>query len=591
MLAENRDSISETSESTEVGGSIEIGAVGRKAVEDQEALLSGEDKKFELPGLKEAKVNNYPWAEKAESAQTFLSREILSTEKELQYLREGVKEEGPLHKAISEKAKAIFENRQVEGKKGTAESDFFAAIGETKKDNEFKLRTLNSRWDRLKTLSSSSDGVKDPELNERAYFKAEELRKKNEQVNDIKCNDGAREELLLELTREMPKEEVEQKRKEEEKVAELKNRMVKSFNEVLSQTQDNETGKIEINNKEKLNSSYKQARDIFKELAGEDLNNRVKTEAKMEAEKDGEKIFSKKEWFSLERIAKAERLGRIRKRKEAVQHAWNNLQPKKKAEFRGCWNIAPLDAGEKRMAFSQYLENKRKELSKKGFFLSRDAFCEGLTATTFNIQDIKVKGLFFKKALLSPGEKGKSKKEFSILSKKFANDFDENVREEANKKIEKMYEEGKDKLLRRKIKKATELVFTVAEFNDYKEALRKMGLKGKKDLAKKIEEIAGPSKENIDWEAEKNKIEKGYEEKIKEIRKTLVKARSRLMLGTAGEMPEEIREAAEKKEEQVREERASKIAALKGKKRLFDFFLGIRKPKTIEEIKEELNKI
>lgn len=543
---------------------------------------SAKEKRFELPDLKEAEADNYSWAKEAESARKFLRRTILTAERELEAIKGGVKENTPLHKAINKKARSVFEQRQARNEAGSSESDFLAAVEETRKNAEFKLEILNSRWQRLEVLSSVPKGANDPELGERAYFKAEEAREKQEQVDDLKCNNEAREELLAELGKKITEKETEPQRREQEKTAILKKEMVESFDTTLNQLKDNpETERLETINKEQLDISYNRTQGFFVELTGEELNSRAKTEAKLEAEKEGKKIFTKEEWFNPERIAKAEQLERVNGRKEAIQRTWNKLSPEEQTKFRGCWDTTPPAKGEKRITFSQHLENKRKELSKQGFFMSRDAFCEGLRQD-LGMQDIKVKGWFSKKAALSLKKKGKNKEEFKSWGEDLAGRFNTEVRRQAAEKMQRTYEEGRDRLLRRRIRKTEELVCTVAELKEYKKALgeRRLDHEKKTPEQKKVEVL-----ENIDWVAEGKKIKERLDRRMEEIERVVKEAYSLLGLGPQEKLPEEIQEQVSAKREKVKAEYNSAADLLKKRKRIFE---EQRKAKVTKEIKEKL---
>lgn len=252
----------------------------------------------------------HPWAEQAKKTADYIKAETLGTEEALKEIESGVKENSDLHKQAKELAYFKYKEREKSGQSGDEKSDFLSAVKEIKEAHWLKQAFLTERQKRLEVLSSVELGSKDEELNKLALEKAEALRKKGEKVDDIKCNDIARQELLEELGKEIDIKELEKQIEEQERkkekvekpspapekdagvVLQYREELVKSFgslvesNPLLLDEKDPNHSERETAIKENYS---KMQRAAFK-LTGESLDANVRTTARAEVDKRNAEI-------------------------------------------------------------------------------------------------------------------------------------------------------------------------------------------------------------------------------------------------------------------------------------------------------------
>jgi len=415
--------------------------------EGEKAAKPEEEKRFELPDLEEAKEKKYPWAKTAESARKFLSSEITNAEDILEQLTKGVKEDTTLHKQIQKESYFRSKEREKRGEAGTPESDFFAAIEDIKKTTQVKLEMLQQRWGRLVVLSSEKKGAQDEVLNKRAFEKAEGLRKKGKKVDDIECNDKARIEMLKEIKRGITDKETKQEleNREKERVANLKTELARVHHEIEGIIETPVKGE-EKEAKEKLAKElYEKAKEMAKSLTGENLEEKIKVEAKKELKQEGCRIITKKEYYGEENVRRVEQRTKQRRWWFGIKEAWTDLSDEERQQH-----------GDVKK-FAEQLEKQREELAQKlakqGITLSRDVFYELLRAGS-NPQDIKIKGWFSKKIVMPvniPGFHVKMKiKDFQLLTEKIQKKFDVLVKEEAKTEMDRVWSDARKRYSRRK---------------------------------------------------------------------------------------------------------------------------------------------
>ncbi len=429
---------------------------GSKSEKEQSSQIESSDKRFELPDLEEAKNKKYPWAKTAESARNFLSNEITNEEDTLKQLTEGVKEGTVLHKQIQKESYFRSKEREKKGEAGTPEGDFFSAIEDLKTLNKTKLEILNQRWQRLDILSSETKGVQDEELNKLAQEKAESLRKKGKKVDDIKCNDKTRQEMIVELKEKITGKGVKKEidRREEDRVANLNTELKRVYNEIVSVQEAPGEGE-EKKTKEKIAQElYEKAKGITKVLTGEDLGEKVRSEAKEEATREGYKIITKQEYYSPENTDKMEKRMKEKRWGLSVKETWMELSDAEKQKYEN--NIKKFaEQSEKQR------ENLAQQLEKKGGTLSRDVFYE-LMKSGYNPQDNKIKGLFSKRIIL-PRRDGVSLrkmkiKEFQSQTEIKQNKINSLAKDEAKNEMGRIFIEGRRRLIKRKNRKMGEII-------------------------------------------------------------------------------------------------------------------------------------
>ncbi|MFA5878490.1 MAG: hypothetical protein WC845_03950 [Candidatus Staskawiczbacteria bacterium] len=235
--------------------------------------------------------------------------------------------------------------------------------------------------------------------------------------------------------------------KDQERVSSLKTGAVEAFGAMIT-CFEKDGNNINITDKEALDRRYGQLRGLHKEMTGgEDLNKRIREEAKIGAEKQGKKIVSQIEYFSPEHTAKVEKRVHEGKLTENIRVSWQGLSEKERASF----NNEPR-------TYTKHLEAKRKELAEKGFNFSLDVFYAfaggGYDDKIYKIQDAKVKG-WFRKRVVIPGADGKSltlkKGEFDAWAKNEQDRFTQETKGLAEAALVKSYAKAKSDYLRRKL--------------------------------------------------------------------------------------------------------------------------------------------
>ncbi|MBU4204927.1 hypothetical protein KKE19_01040 [Patescibacteria group bacterium] len=421
--------------------------------------IESTDKRFELPGLEEAKNKKYPWAKTAESARKFLSDKITDAEDTLKQLSEGVKEGTTLHKQIQKEAYFRSKERMEKGEAGTRENDFFTAIDDSKSLNKTKLEMLNQRWQRLDVLSSEKKGNQDEELNRLAYEKAESSRKKGKKVDNIECNNKARQELLKEVKKGVANKEAKKEieNREEERTANLKTELGRVHNEIEGILEAPGEGE-EKKTKEKIAKElYEKAKEITKSLTGEDLGEKVRNEAKNEIAREGGRVVTKKEYYNPGNIDKMEKRMQKERREACVRESMSVMDREEYGH-----NIEELFEKKEKER-----ENVTKQLEEKGVTLSKDVYYE-LMGSGYKPQDIEVKGGWWsgKKIIFPTGGYPPYSKtkiyEFKIWTKTIQNRFDSFVKDEAKNEMDRRFIEGRNRLVRRKNRIMGETIRRVA---------------------------------------------------------------------------------------------------------------------------------
>jgi len=448
---------------------------GEKLEKKQPFQIESLDKRFELPDLEEAKDKKYPWAKTAESVRNFLSDKITDVEDTLEQLTKGVQEGTALYRQIQKESYFCSKEREKKGEAGTPEGDFFTAIEDLKALNKTKLEMLNQRWQRLDILSSETKGAQDEELNKLSQEKAEGLRKKGKKVDDIKCNDKARQEMIIELKEKITDKGVKKEidRREEDRVTNLNTELKRVYNEIVSvQEAPGESEERKI--KEKIAKElYEKAKEIAKALTGEDLGEKIRSEAKEEAAREGYKIITKQEHYNSENTDKMEKRVQQKRWGLVVKETWIDLPDAEKQKYEN--NIKKFAE-----QLEKQKENLAQQLEKKGGTFSRDVFYE-LMRSGYNPQDIKIKGLFSKRIIL-PRRDGASPrkmkiKEFQSQLERKQNKISSLIKDEAKNEMDRIFIEGRRRLVKRKNRKMGEIInriVTPPESRTEKGAERKM---------------------------------------------------------------------------------------------------------------------
>ncbi len=213
------------------------------------------------------------------------------------------------------------------------------------------------------------------------------------------------------------------------------------------------------------NNLYERAVEPYREITGENLKERAKEKAKIEAEKEGLRFMTKQEFLSPERIKNTEEKVRQRQWSEAILYRWNNLSDEERLRYvdeNGKQNIGK---------FATELEGKRQGLEKKGINLSRDAYYqmmkEGLQPDQMKVRgfwgrifigpEIEAPSLYWKKPL------DISKKELGNWATKAEAKSIDYAKREAQRELEQKVAEGQKRWKEKKQKCTRDLIEEVAQ--------------------------------------------------------------------------------------------------------------------------------
>ena len=374
---------------------------------------------------------------------------------------------------------------------------------------------------------------------------------------------------------------------EEARKSTLKTELLKRFEEMTVQIADGaETGEIKPENKEKLDIAFVAAQGFYVEVTGRDLNKDIRDRAKTEAEAQGRKVVSKQEFFSPENVARTEKQSQQKRWAVGIQERWAALSDQEKQKY---------GAGIK--DYANQLEDKRKNLEKKGFVFSKDVYYT-LLREGFNPQDIKKKGWWSRKMIISSTEKGKvveidSKKDFAAWTAKLQETFNATVKKESQEELEVKYKKGRAEWMKRKIRKTGEVIIEAAGGKPSK-ATSPEG---------KVESTASETAiENLDWEVEAAKITERYSNRMSEMAKLAGDVADKFKMPMNGEaglvklfttgergddlpkdiIPERLLEAIRKKGQEIADDQSRALIGLNQKRLLAEQKMRDQMIKSIE---------
>lgn len=291
-----------------------------------------------------------------------------------------------------------------------------------------------------------------------------------EEIIDELQNKGEVKTEKIKRPEEPPKEVEEDKTK----IYALKAELVGSLTEMTSKWVEvkNADGKVSPEERMDVDSSYSKVQKVFFKLTGESLDRRARVEARAEAEKEGKKIVSRKEFFGEKNIADREKKEQMRRWGEGIRISWAGLSNKEKNSF----NVRK-EGNEPTgiRVYARYLEAKRKEVEvkAKNACMPKDAYYN-LLAGGFRPQDAVVKGIFRKKismycpvSLDGDTAKGPGFQQWKLDYFKDKMDDKDNmtkdlIKQDALQRLEDVYNQGRQKWMDRKIRKVeniTESIF------------------------------------------------------------------------------------------------------------------------------------
>lgn len=366
--------------------------------------------------------------------------------------------------------------------------------------------------------------------------KREEERRKKEEEKAIKFPKEKKEfsEGIIEIKNEEQKsivedliEKVGQEKKEREVQVEVaKNELIDLAKGINEAREKKEVG-TEV-------SLFEKAKEVFEVATGEKLETIAKEKARIEAEKEGLKVISKKEFLSQERIEQTE--GKILQKEwsSIIRDRWAGLSEEEKQKYFGEAKDKKDSAiiNEAVKKFAGDLENKRQSLEKNGILMPREAFYQ-MMRDGLRPEDIKKPGLwkrlFGKQIEIPPLNKKRkgyllSKEELKKEVEETKQKITERISGEAKEALDEKVRIGQQRWRGKKEKHAKEIIQeTALKYKAEKEVVIKSVEPGKNSKKSKIEILSRTGEaRSPELMKEMEKIRKGVEtdiEKRKEIKK------------------------------------------------------------------------
>lgn len=396
-------------------------------------------------------------------------------------------------------------------------------VNERQKEREQKKETSREKPEEQKPIDAKFDL-------DAAKKRIEELYGSGVEVVDKSI--PAEKPVETSSTEKKPEKNLEQIKAEEEQLEEAKKEKTKD--ELINTAKKIEEARAN-KQKEAESSLYEKAVEPYREITGENLKEKSKEKAKIEAEKEGLKLMTKQEFLSEKRIKDTEEKVKQREWSAAISYRWSNLSDKERARYIG-------ENGKQDISkFATELEEKRQGLAKKGINLSRDAYYqmmkEGLQPDQMKIRgfwgrlfigsQIEVASLYWKEPLnMSKKELGN----WAIKSEARSIDY---AKREAQRELDQKVVEGQKRWRGKKQKCTRDLIGEVVQKIEIE--------RREKEQAKKKEAVQKPKIE-ISSRKEMEKIRKQVEADIKKRKEAqkkiqdLIKKRKKNKLLT----PEEI---------------------------------------------------
>lgn len=253
-----------------------------------------------------------------------------------------------------------------------------------------------------------------------------------------------------------------------------------------------------------------EAEDLYFKMKGEVLDDKARELAKAEAEKEGAKIITVKEFMSPERIKKTEEKVQQRQWSDAIKYRWEGLTPEEQAQYADEKGVPNKDK------FAMFLDSKleelNKELSKQDLKISKDAYYKMMEhGYGLEPERLMVKGfwgrLFGRAVELPIGKNGKmsySKDEFKELIKQAEEGAAQKIKEEAKKDLQGIIDRGRDAWRRRKGRHITNILNEVVK----ETAQEKVVAKEQEPVLQQqdLEEMAGRSNHRNKVERKRKKV-------------------------------------------------------------------------------------
>ncbi len=271
-----------------------------------------------------------------------------------------------------------------------------------------------------------------------------------------------------------------------------------------------------------VDSEYRKMQENAYALTGESLNKKVRQQAKVEAEKDGKKVLTRKEFFSGERIAQQEKEETKRRIGAGVKVSWGSLSDAEKQKYTE--SKGSVSAGMKQ--YARDLEARRQELKKDGIDIPLDVYYNALYSGA-EPQKAKRKGLFGGRVIINYSQREKDgklvnpvffdgkRKDFNAWADIEEHNLMLSIANDVRGKMADKYIIGRQKLFYRKI----DVLSTIAKDITEKDTGAEVTLAGKKEEFRTV--IAS---EKIDSELDALPDDLSIEQldkKIKEAKETL----------------------------------------------------------------------
>lgn len=315
-----------------------------------------------------------------------------------------------------------------------------------------------------------------------------------------------------------------------EGVFNLKNDLAGSLQELTTKwlgVKENE-GKVAPELVASIDSSYSNMQRTFFKLTGESLDRKVRIEAKEEAEKEGGKIISRKEFFGEKNIAKNEEEERRRRIGVSIKDSWHRLPDQKMQKYVA--ETGSISAGQKK--YARDLETKRQELQKKGIDFAVDVYYDLLSQGVEPQNAIK-KGLFGKKIFIpryaTPEDKLKNPIFWSGNLKNFKDRTEGNnhdvmlsVKDNTRLQMEKVFIHGKQVWMDRKVRKIESITENIAKVEVNPEPINSRDNKAFEKIiesTKTENALELLSDEELDFE--RSKLKKSFSERMGKVKKII----------------------------------------------------------------------
>ncbi len=332
----------------------------------------------------------------------------------------------------------------------------------------------------------------------------------------------------------------------DEQILKLKENLAGSSQEMVGKWLG--IGKMSPERMASIDASYTEMQKAAYGLTGESLDKRMRLEAVEEARRNGKKVISRKEFFSQENVAKAEKDETKRRIGAGVRVSWNSLSEDEKRR-------RILESGNIKEASKKYgkdLEARRQELKGGGIDLPVDVYYN-LLSRGIEPQNLVKKGIFSKKIVMAYSHNNPEEKNTPPFFKGDLNTFKAwaegekhnlmmDIRRDAGLKMGKEHEIGKQAWMNRKVNKLIDISADIVHSGVAPEVAASAATREPFKEAMAVEKFENEVKVLSDAEVKTKgeEVEREYKERISKMEKIVDDEACVAILSGLGLTPKEV---------------------------------------------------